>query len=344
MAEKNSIFIIAEVGNLHNGSVESAKDFVKTAAECGADAVKFQTHIFDAESLPDAPTPSFYAQESRKNYLERTAFTAEEWKELREYSQKRNIEFMSSVFSLEAVDLLEDVGVERYKIPSGEVTNLPLLEKIGPLGKPVLLSSGMSSWKEIDNAVETLRSSGCVDLTVMQCTSLYPCPENKVGINIMPEMKQRYGCRVGFSDHTLKNDASFAAITSGAEVIERHLTLSQNLQGSDAKHSLLPDEFSKFVEEVKDGALGVVDDKNFLNVNKDQLVEELKGIKVVFEKSIVAKQDIPKGEEITFDKLAFKKPGDGIRADRYREIIGRETKIDISANTKIKDSMLVKKV
>ncbi|MFC1593802.1 N-acetylneuraminate synthase family protein [Candidatus Omnitrophota bacterium] len=337
------IDIIAEVGNLHDGSIDKAKRLIQISAECGADVVKFQTHIFDAESLLDAPAPDYFKQESRKDYFERTAFNAGQWKKLKLYAQECSIEFMSSVFSLEAVDLLEEVGVKRYKIPSGEVTNLSLLEKVASLRKPVLLSSGMSSWDELDWAVDTLRSGGCEDLIVLQCTSLYPCPNDKVGLNVINEIKKRYGCRVGFSDHTLNNEASFAAIAFGVEIIERHLTLSRDHKGSDAKHSLEPDEFKQFVRQVKDGRIENVDQAFFPAVDKDKLAEELKEMKFIFEKSIVAKHDIAQGTTITFDMLAFKKPGDGIRADNYRDIIGRKALQEISVNTKIDRAMLSEK-
>ncbi|MFC1704340.1 N-acetylneuraminate synthase family protein [Candidatus Omnitrophota bacterium] len=334
------IFIVAEVGNLHNGAMDLAKRFIQEVARCGADVVKFQTHIFEAESLPDAPAPEYFKEESRKDYFERTAFNLEQWRELKACAQELNIEFMSSVFSLEAIDMLEKVGVGRHKIPSGEVTNLPLLEKAAKTKKPILLSSGMSLWQELDTAVETLRSCGCIDLTVMQCTSLYPCPDNKVGINIVPEMKKRYSCRVGFSDHTLNNEASFAAIAQGAKIIERHLTLSRAIKGSDARHSLEPAEFKKFVESVRKHKYVDVAADQFLEIDKDVIAEELKEMKVIFEKSIVAKQDIAKGTDITLDMLAFKKPGDGLRANKYKEVIGKKSLSDIAVNSKINHTMI----
>ena len=151
-----AIYIIAEIGNTHEGSLGLAKCFIKSAADCGVDAVKFQTHIFDAESLPDAPNPPYFKDETRKEYFDRTGFDIDEWTELKRYTENEcGIDFFSSPFSLEAVDLLEEVGVGVYKIPSGEVTNLPLLKKIAETGKKVILSSGMSVWIELDNAVKT---------------------------------------------------------------------------------------------------------------------------------------------------------------------------------------------
>lgn len=331
---KKKIFIVAEAGNLHDGSLDLAKCLIKEAAQCGADAVKFQAHIFEAESLPNAPAPAYFQNESRKEYFERTAFTLDQWRKIKEYAQENKIEFMSSPFSLEAVDLLEEIGIERHKIPSGEVTNLPLLEKVASTKKPVLLSSGMSTWKELDRAVETLNSEGCKDITLMQCTSFYPCPPEKIGLNNIQKMKKRYGLKVGFSDHSMGISASIAAIALGAEVIEKHFTLSRRMYGSDAKHSMESKELKLFIKEIRDAEKAL-----YIKVDKDVLAKEMKEMKKIFEKSIVAKKHILKGTSISIDDIAFKKPGDGIRADDYREILGNIVKVDIKKNTQLNKEM-----
>jgi len=334
--DRKKIFIIAEVGNLHDGNLDRAKKLAFSAAKCGADAVKFQTHIFNAESLDDAPNPSYFTKESRKNYFERTAFSKVEWKELKEYVEVEcEIEFMSSVFSKEAFDLLESIGVERHKIPSGEVTNIPLLKHVAIAKKSVLLSSGMSTWAELDLAINTLKNNGCADITVFQCSSIYPCSPKNVGLNILDQIKDKYGLAVGLSDHTFGMAAAIAAIIKGANIIEKHFTLSTDQYGSDAKHSLPPDEFRRFVKEIRELELML----NF-PVDKDGQVQSLSEMKVIFEKSIVSKIKIEKGQKIIFDMLSFKKPGDGIRADRYQDILGRIAKVDIDENTKIKEEML----
>ena len=191
--------IIAEIGSVHDGSFGNAQMLIELAAKCGADCVKFQTHISNAESLPSAPNPDYFRDESRIEYFDRTSFTKDQWANLKQTADEYNILFLSSPFSVEAVDFLEEVGVFAYKIPSGEVTNLPFLEKIALIGKPVFLSSGMSDWNELDEAVKVLKEC---DLTVLQCSSIYPCPSERVGLNVITEMKKRYQCRVGFSDHT----------------------------------------------------------------------------------------------------------------------------------------------
>jgi len=330
------VLIIAEAGNLHNGDFEKAKSFIKEVSEAGADAVKFQTHIFNEESLPDAPNPDYFQNESRKSYFERTEFSPDQWHSLKEYAENEcSVEFMSSVFSDKAVDILDSIGVKRYKIPSGEVTNIPLLEKIAGLNKPVLLSSGMSTWAELDGAVKALKDNGAGDITILQCTSMYPCSPDLAGLYILEKMKARYRLPVGFSDHTLGFAASIAAVAMGSIVIEKHFTLSRNIYGSDAKHSLEPDEFKRFVKEIRD-----LERMLSNKIDKDKVVGRLGNIKVVFEKSIVARRFIPKGKNIVIEDLAFKKPGDGVKPVEYKQILGRKAAVDIQPDIQIRKEMI----
>lgn len=324
-------YIIAEIGNTHEGSLGLTKCFIKAAAQTGVDAVKMQTHIFDAESLPDAPNPPYFTDETRKEYFERTSFTLEEWRELKRYSEDElNIDFFSSPFSLEAVDLLEEVGMDTYKIASGEVNNIPLLEKVAQTGKRVLLSSGMSDWNELDYAVKTLQSNGCDDLVVLQCTSEYPCPAKESGLNILDELKSRYqNIEIGYSDHTLGVAVPLAAVIKGATVIEKHFTLSQKMYGSDAMNSTEPEEFKRLVDEIRqiEVALGN-------KVDKNEKVKKLGNMKLTFEKSIVSAVSIKKNDIITFDMLAFKKPGDGISTLKYKDILGKKINKSVNKNYK----------
>ena len=244
------VLIVAEVGSVHDGSLGNAMRLIDAAAECGADAVKFQTHIAEAETVRDAPMPPYFKGEPRFEYFERTSFSLDEWRQLRARCEERGVTFMSSPYSEEAVDLLEAVGVTRYKIPSGEVTNLLMVDKVARLGKPTLLSSGMSTWAELDRAVEVVRARHD-RLTVMQCTTEYPCPPERVGLNVMLEMRDRYGVSVGLSDHTLTSYAPIAAVALGAEVVEKHFTLSRRMYGSDAPHSLEPEEFANMARGIR---------------------------------------------------------------------------------------------
>jgi N,N'-diacetyllegionaminate synthase len=326
-------YIIAEIGNTHEGSLGLAKQFIKVAAECGIDAVKMQTHIFEAESLLDAPNPPYFKDETRKEYFERTAFTLEQWKELKRYSEEDlKIDFFSSPFSLEAVDMLEIVGMDTYKIASGEVNNTPLLEKVAKTGKKVLLSSGMSSWAELDEAVKTLQSNGCKDLTLLQCTSEYPCPPKEAGLNVLDEMKDRYkDVTIGYSDHTMGVAIPLAAVIKGATVIEKHFTLSQKMYGSDAMNSTEPEEFKRLVGEIRQIEAALSND-----VNKDEKVKSLKNMKMTFEKSIVSACSIDKFDKIEGIHLAFKKPGNGIPAREYKKLLGKKLNKKVDKDYKYK--------
>jgi len=308
--------LIAEIGSVHDGSFGNAKKLIELAAICGADAVKFQTHIADAETIVNAPAPSYFKDEPRSDYFKRTSFNKEQWAELKQTADDAGIIFLSSPFSLEAVELLESIGMEVYKIPSGEVTNIPLLEKIAALGKPVFLSSGMSNWIELDEAVDIFR--GQCDLTVMQCSSTYPCPPNQVGLNVIAEISQRYRCNVGFSDHTLGIAAPIAAAALGATIIEKHFTFSKYMYGSDAQHSMEPNEFrllSAALREIWEIQA------NPVNKNSSESYSEMKDI---FQKSIVAAVPIKRGTILEMKHLAFKKPGTGIPASSYRELVGKQ--------------------
>lgn len=327
-------YIIAEIGNTHEGSVGLAKQFIKAAADCGVDAVKFQTHIFEAESLSSAPNPAYFKDESRKEYFERTAFNLEQYKILKDYAEQEcDVDFFSSPFSSEAVDLLMDLGVSTFKIPSGEVSNIPLLELIDKTGKKVILSSGMSSWEELDRAVAVFKDKD--KLTILQCTSEYPCKPENAGLNVMLEIKERYQCKVGFSDHTLGIGVPLTAVVLGATIVEKHFTLSKLMYGSDAKNSTEPEEFKHMVDNIRAAELAM----NF-KIDKDEKVKELGNMKFVFEKSIVSTKVLSVGHIISSEDIAYKKPGDGIPAKEFKNIIGRIVKSTIQANEKIEYSQL----
>ena len=324
-----AVFIIAEVGSTHDGSFGNAGCAIDTVADVGADAVKFQTHIAEAETLPNAPMPPFFKGEPRLEYFKRTAFSKEQWQELKAHAEERGLVFLSSPFSIAAVQLLEGLNITQYKIPSGEVTNLPMLEVIAQTGKPVLLSSGMSSWEELDEAVETIQKHHN-NITVLQCTSEYPCPPEQVGLNVMQEMRERYDLPVGLSDHTITIYAPMAAVTLGATVVEKHFTLSKRMYGSDARHSLEPEEFSEMVRGIR-----AVESMLANPVDKSD-VRRFTGMKEIFEKSLVAEVDIPGGTILSRGMIGEKKPGTGMPSKRLREIIGARARRDISRNSLLK--------
>ena len=322
-----AVLIIAEVGSVHDGSFGNACKLIELAKTCGADVVKFQTHLAEAESLPDAPSPPYFSGEPRLVYFQRTGFSPEQWRKLREHADRTGIGFASSPFANEAVDLLEDIGLSLYKIPSGEVTNLPLLERVARTRKPVVLSSGMSSWAELDAAVAALRSGG--PLTVLQCSSAYPCPPERVGLNVLTEMRARYGLPVGLSDHTGGVAAAVAAVTLGAVMVEKHLTFSRAMYGSDAPHSMEPANFRAFVEAIRETSAMLAHPVDKAGV------AAFAEMKRIFEKSLVARQPLAAGTTIEFAHLAFKKPGDGIRAADYAQWVGRKLARAVPADHKL---------
>ena len=324
MTAQESITLIAEIGSVHDGSFGNACKLIEAAAAAGADAVKFQTHIAEAESLPSAPSPGYFSAEPRMDYFRRTAFAPEQWRALKAECEQRGVDFLSSPFSLEAVDLLEAVGVGAYKVASGEVTNLPLLARIAETGKPVLLSSGMSDWAELDRAVESLRPGG--PITVLQCTSAYPCPPERAGLNLLAAMRERYGLPVGFSDHSDGLTAAIAAAALGAGVIEKHFTFSRLMYGSDAANACEPAAFAELAR-----ALRAVSAMRANPVDKDDL-EPYREMKRIFEKSVVTARPLAAGTALSAEDLAYKKPGDGISAADYKSLLGRSLRRDLPAD------------
>jgi N,N'-diacetyllegionaminate synthase len=316
--------LIAEIGSVHDGSYGNAIKLIEAAASCGADAVKFQTHIAEAETLADAPSPPYFKGEPRLAYFRRTGFTPEQWRGLKAACEAAGVDFLSSPFSLEAVDLLEEIGVGAYKVPSGEVSNIPLLERIAETGKPVLLSSGMSNWTELDAAVATLRGGG--PITVLQCSSAYPCPPEQVGLNVLTEMARRYGLPVGYSDHTNGTAAAFAAAALGAVVVEKHFTFSRLMYGSDAANAMEPADFQVFAKGLHEiwAMLAAPVDKDDISPYRE--------MKQIFEKSVITARALPAGAALARTDLAFKKPGSGIPAARYREVVGRRLNRDLPAD------------
>lgn len=314
----------------HDGSLGNAIRMAEVAAECGADAVKFQLHDAEAESTRDAPSPPYFQHESRWDYFRRTAFTDAQWATLKQACDRAQIEFVCSVFSVEAVERLEQLAVRRYKIGSGEVTNLELVRRVAETRKPVLLTSGMSSWGELDEAVE---ASGN-DVTVLQCTSSYPTPPERVGLNVLGELRERYGKPVGFSDHTIGNYAAFAAVTLGAVVVEKHFTLSELMYGPDAALAMDPDELEDLVEGIRE-----IETMLENPVDKDDL-EGVADMKRVFEKSVVTVAEITAGTTIERAMVAAKKPGTGIPAARLDEVVGRTARVDLPADTVVTEDAL----
>lgn len=311
--------VVAEVAQSHDGSVGMAHAFVDAAARSGAGAIKFQTHIAAAESTPSEPwrVPFSRQDESRYDYWRRMEFTEDQWKGLADHAAEAGLLFMSSPFSAEAVALLERVGMPVWKIASGEVANTAVLDAVLATGSPVLLSSGMSPWAELDVAVDRVRSAGSA-FAVLQCSSDYPTSPSQIGLNLLGELADRYRVPVGLSDHSGTIFAGLAAVALGASVVEVHLTLSRDHFGPDVPVSLTPDDLARltegvtFVREAMDHPL-----------DKDREAERLAPMRDLFTRSLVVRHDIAAGTVLIDDDLALKKPGTGLPdADRTR-VIGR---------------------
>lgn len=328
------VCVIAEIGSVHDGSIGNAHCLIDLAADSGADVVKFQTHIAEAETLREAPMPPYFTGEPRYSYFERTAFTVDQWTSLKAHCESRGVEFISSPFSIEAVELLERLGVGRYKVGSGEVTNIPMLERIAQTHKPVILSSGMSTWEELDLAVSALTRAD-QQLTILQCTSSYPCAYEDVGLNVMLELRDRYRIPVGLSDHTLTIFTPIVAVALGACTIEKHLTFSRRMYGSDARHSLEPAEFREMVTGIR-AAEALLSSP----LDKDAVAGRLRPMKDVFEKSVVAAVDIAPDVTLTREMLAVRKPGTGIPARDLSTLVGRRTAKAIAKDTLLSEDVL----
>lgn len=324
----NKVFIIAEAGVNHNGSVEIAKKLIDVAVEAGADAVKFQT--FKAEKLVSKNTQKAEYQkqttdknESQFEMIKKLELDIEAHEKLITYCKTRNIMFLSTPFDHDSINLLNNLGLEVFKIPSGEITNLPYLRHIGNLNKKVILSTGMANLGEIESALDILSSAGTKreNITVLHANTEYPTPIEDVNLKAMVTIGNAFGVKFGYSDHTLGIEVPIAAVALGASVVEKHFTLDKNMEGPDHKASLEPDKLKAMVSAIRNivKALG--------SGIKKPSKSELKNMHMA-RKSIVAIRDIKMGEILNEGNLAIKRPGSGISPMRWDEIMGTIAKKD----------------
>ncbi|MBS3993934.1 MAG: N-acetylneuraminate synthase family protein [Bacteroidetes bacterium] len=318
------ILIIAEIAQAHDGSIARAHQYIEALAKTGVDSVKFQVHIAEAESSAYEPfrVQLSSADKTRYDYWKRMEFTKTEWKALKKHCNDLGVEFLASPFSNAAVDLLEQLGVKRYKVGSGEVSNWLMLEKIAQTGKPLILSTGMSSWEELDKTVSFLKNRK-VDFSILQCTTAYPTQPEQYGLNMISELKKRYQITVGYSDHSAKVETCIAAAALGAEILEFHAVFDQNEIGPDATSSLTIDEITVLVK-------GVRNIKTALDnpVNKNS-IEQYQELKTMFGKSLAVNKTLPKGHILAFNDLEAKKPaGYGIPAQQFQRLIGMKLGVD----------------
>jgi len=327
-----SVFIIAEAGVNHNGSVELAKQLIDVAFEAGADAVKFQT--FKAENIAskNAPKAEYQKQttdvsESQFDMLKKLELDVETHKELITYCKQKDIIFLSTPFDHESIDLLCDLGLQIFKIPSGEITNLPYLKHVGSLSEQVILSTGMSTLEEVGDALNVLTNAGTLkeNITVLHANTMYPTPMEDVNLNAMLTIQKEFGLAVGYSDHTLGIEVDIAAVVMGASIIEKHFTLDKTMDGPDHEASLEPEELKEMVASIRniEKALG--------SSEKKPSPSESSNIKVV-RKSIIANQNIKKGDLLTDKNISVKRPGGGISPMQWDEIIGVAASKDYNAD------------
>lgn len=322
--------VISELSANHNGSIERAEQIIRAAADAGADAVKLQTYTADTLTIP-CDNEYFRIKgtlwEGRTLHdLYQEAHTPWEWTpRLMALAKDLGMDCFSTPFDATAVDFLEECGVSRYKIASFEVVDIPLLKKVAATGKPVIMSTGMATLGEIDEAVRTLRENGSGELTLLKCTSAYPAPPEEANLRTIPHLAQAFGCKAGLSDHTMGSAVAVAAVALGATVIEKHFTLSRADGGPDGSFSMEPHEFKQMVQDIRtvEMALGGV---------CYDLTEKQKENKI-FRRSLFAVQDIRAGEKFTPENVRSIRPGYGLAPKYLPNILGRVAKCDLANGT-----------
>ena len=319
----NRTLIIAEAGVNHNGDIKLAKQLIDVAADCGADYVKFQTFSADrivtkSADKAEYQKQSFDSSESQFEMLKRLELSVEMHLELIEHCKHKSIKFLSTGFDIQSVDLLVGLGLNLVKIPSGEITNLPLLRHIGSLDLPVILSSGMSTMKEIGDALLILEQTGLRrdQITVLHCTTEYPAPMSEVNLRAMNNICATFGVAVGYSDHTVGIEVSIAAVALGASVIEKHFTIDRSLPGPDHRASLEPNELIAMVKAIRNVEVALGSDV------KEPTISEIKNIRIA-RKSILAGRKIEVGEILSASNLVVKRPGDGVSPMHWDRLIGQ---------------------
>ena len=324
------IYIIAEAGVNHNGSLEIAKKMVDAAGEAGADAIKFQT--FKAENIvtQNASRAEYQVKNtgedtSQYSMLKKLELSYDDFRELKAYCDDSGIEFLSTPFDVESIDFLQELGIRFLKIPSGEITNFPYLRKIGQTGMPVIMSTGMSTLEEVGEAIRVLRGYGSNEISLLHCTTEYPAPLDSVNLRAMQAMAEAFNLPVGYSDHTSGIAVSVAAVAMGAVIIEKHFTLDRNMEGPDHKASLEPDELKAMVQSIRDVEMA-------MGTGEKTPAESECANADVARNSIVAKVCIKAGELLTEDNITVKRPGTGISPMKWNSVLGKTAPCDFKAD------------
>ena len=323
----NDTIIIAEAGVNHNGNIEIAKKLIVKAKECGADIVKFQTAKLDSlvsktAKMAEYQKENIGKEESQKEMLSKLLLSFETFEELADYCKEVGIQFLSTPFDIESIQFLDSMQ-NIWKVPSGEITNYPYLVEIARTGKDIILSTGMSTLHEVEDALNVLRQNGASEIILLHCTTNYPTPMQDVNLRAMLTLKEKFGCKIGYSDHTQGIEVPIAAVALGATVIEKHFTLDKNMEGPDHKASIEPDEFAQMVKSIRniEKALG--------NGEKTPSQSEIANIAVA-RKSIIALKEIKAGEVFSEENITTKRPGTGINPMRWNEILGQKAKRDFA--------------
>ncbi|HAH20832.1 MAG: hypothetical protein A2Y00_03060 [Omnitrophica WOR_2 bacterium GWF2_43_52] len=330
IGERCPVFIIAEAGINHNGDYRKALELVDAAAECGADAVKFQTHLPEHEMLREGFSAGYIGQ-SFFDLLKKCQLSEIDHLRLMQRAKKKKIMFLSTPFSREAVDFLDRIGIAAFKTGSGELTNIPLLEHIAKKNKPMIISTGMSSMTEIGNTVKAITKLN-KEIILMQCTSTYPAEYKNINLAVIKILKKRFGFPVGLSDHSYGMYTALGAVALGAAMIEKHFTLNRSWPGPDQKASITPRELQELVRGTKalQQALG----------NKKNILREEIPVRKMANESVVSLRDINAGERLTLSNVWVKRPGTGIPAASLKNVIGRSARKQIRINSLIKWSDL----
>jgi len=322
----NHVIIIAEAGQNHNGKLKLAYKLVDVAKKCGADFIKFQTSIPELHISKFAKKANYQIKNWKKRgsqlqMLQKISLTYNDFKKLKKYCNKKKIEFLSTPFEMKSIDFLKSLNMKYFKIPSGEITNLPYLIKVAKLKKKVILSTGMANLLEIKKALKVLTSNGTIkkNITVLQCNTEYPTPLRDANVKAMLTIKKKFKVNVGYSDHTEGIESSLAAAALGASILEKHITLNKNLKGPDHKASINPKELKKMIEGVRKITIALGDGVKKISSS------EKKNIGIA-RTSIVAAKEIKKGEKFTTKNLTIKRPGNGISPMKLFKIVGKFAK------------------
>ena len=320
--------IVGEVAQTHDGSLGQAHAFIDAIAAAGADVVKFQTHIAAAESTPSEPFRVRFSRQdaTRYDYWKRMEFSEEQWRGLAEHARQRGLQFVSSPFSTQAVEILERIGMPFWKVGSGEVANTALIDRMLDTRLPVLLSTGMSPLDEIDAVVSRVQARG-VTVGVLQCTTAYPCPPEKIGLNMIPVYRERYRCLVGLSDHSATIYPGLVAAAAGIDVLEVHVTLSREMFGPDVAASITTQELRQLVDGVR-----FIERMTSHPVDKDVAAADTEPLRRLFTRSVVAARDLAPGTVLAREHVVFKKPGTGLAPERVAEILGRRLARAVAAD------------